>query len=76
MSRTVIETPADVQQWLAHHDIRTVRVEWSDLNGLGRGKLVPADRFTDVCRDGIQFSNAALTFDILSIPAATVACAC
>jgi len=70
-SRTALETPSDAQQWLAQNGIRAVRVEWSDLNGLGRGKLVPAERFVDVCRDGIQFSNAALTFDVLSIPAPT-----
>jgi glutamine synthetase len=63
-------TPRDAEQWLAQHDIRAVRVEWPDLNGIGRGKLIPAERFSQVCRDGVQFSNAALTFDILSVPAA------
>ena len=70
-SRTALETPSDAQQWMAQNGVRAVRVEWSDLNGLGRGKLVPTERFVDVCRDGIQFSNAALTFDVLSIPAPT-----
>jgi glutamine synthetase len=65
----VIETPQDADQWLTQNGIRAVRVEWSDLNGLGRGKLVPPDRFIEACRTGLQFSNAALTFDILSIPA-------
>jgi glutamine synthetase len=69
MTRTLIATPAQAHEWLAQNKIRAVRVEWSDLNGLGRGKVVPAARFPLICREGIQFSNAALTFDIQSIPA-------
>jgi glutamine synthetase len=71
MSRAAITNPTEAQQWMAQNDIRAVRVEWSDLNGLGRGKCVPVERFPEVCRDGIQFSNAALTFDVRSIPAST-----
>lgn len=70
MTSITIVSPGDAPQWLAQNGIRAVRVEWSDLNGLGRGKLVPTERFVQVCREGIQFSNAALTFDILSMPAA------
>jgi glutamine synthetase len=68
----MIATPAsaaEVGGWLEAHGTRTVRVEWTDLSGLGRGKSIPAERFAEVCREGIQFSNAALTFDILSFPA-------
>lgn len=66
---TPLTTARDAEQWLTQQGIRAVRVEWSDLNGLGRGKLVPAERFTQICSEGIQFSNAALTFDLLSVPA-------
>lgn len=69
MSRAGVTNEADAQAWLVKHGIRAVRVEWSDLNGLGRGKCVPVERFPQVCREGVQFSNAALTFDVLSIPA-------
>jgi glutamine synthetase len=69
MTDRQLSTPSDVEKWLAQNGVRSVRVEWCDLNGLGRGKLIPAERFAEVCRDGVQLSNAALTFDILSIPA-------
>jgi len=69
MNHTALTSPAQAQEWLARNNIRAVRVEWSDINGLGRGKLVPTARFPQICREGIQFSNAALTFDIQSIPA-------
>jgi len=62
-------TLSDGLAWIAQNSITAVRMEWSDLNGLGRGKLVPAAKFAQACRDGIQFSTAALSFDILSFPA-------
>lgn len=56
--------------WMAENGITQVRVEWPDINGLGRGKIIPVQNFAAACKNGIQFSNAALSFDILSVPAA------
>lgn len=69
MTMTARSTHDDAAAWIAENKVTAVRVEWADLNGLGRGKLIPAEHFSRACREGIQFSNAALTFDILSVPA-------
>jgi glutamine synthetase len=62
----------DAQQaeaWLKTEGVHSVRLEWPDMNGQARGRVVPADGFAAVCRGGVQFSSVALAFDLWTVPA-------
>ncbi|MGE0153533.1 MAG: glutamine synthetase family protein [Reyranellaceae bacterium] len=63
------KTARDAQAWLEAKSIENVRVEWPDINGLSRGKVVPAIRFAELAVKGIQFTAVATAFDADTVPA-------
>ena len=45
-------------------DVHTVVLGMGDLNGLLRGKRIPADNWTNVCESGMAMSNAIFAIDM------------
>ena len=58
--------PATVSRLLAAAGVRWVRLEFSDLHGIARSKLVPLARFGGVLADGASFFGGALHADACS----------
>jgi glutamine synthetase len=56
------------KEWLVRHEIAWVRVEWPDLNGLARGRVLPVAALLDASR--VFFCDACLSFDLNSVPVA------
>ncbi len=58
-------TKEDVKRLIVEHQIETIRLEYVDLNGVNRGKLLPADMIDVIFDDGIAFAAAvmAICFD-------------
>jgi len=54
--------------WLRAASVDTVRVEWTDLGGLARGKILPLHAFAGAMRDGVQFCGVAMAFALDSTP--------
>lgn len=49
---------------LEQNGIETIRVEWSDLHGLARGKRLSRGRFLEVLEEGMPQSTAPLFMDL------------
>jgi glutamine synthetase len=60
--------PEGAAAWLHAGNCREVRVEWPDINGNARGRLVPASAFTNGF-EGVGLSAVALSFDLWTNPA-------
>lgn len=60
--------PEGLERWLQAGNCREVRVEWPDINGNARGRLVPASAFTEGFA-GVGLSAVALSFDLWTNPA-------
>ncbi len=58
-------TGEDVKQLIKEYGIEMIRLEFTDLNGINRGKLLPADMIDEVLEHGIAFAAAtlAVSFD-------------
>lgn len=58
-------TSDDVKQLVKDYEIEMIRLEFVDLNGVNRGKLLPADMIEEVLDNGIAFAAAimAVSFD-------------
>ncbi len=58
-------TTDDVKALIKEHGIEMIRLEFIDLNGVNRGKLLPADMIDEVFEKGIAFAAAimAIGFD-------------
>lgn len=52
------------QELLTGHNIETIRVEWSDLHGLARGKRLSRSRFEETVEAGMPQSSAPLFMDL------------
>ena len=56
---------AEVMDWLRAKSVSHVRVEWSDINGIARGKRVPLTTFEHVIGGaGLPFAAVLLGVDI------------
>ena len=67
-----VHTIDSARVWLSEHDIAWVRVEWPDLNGFARGRVVPVNAFIDGdTARAIFFCDACLSFDLNSVPVAS-----
>jgi hypothetical protein len=53
---------AEVMDWLRQNAVEKVRLEWTDLHGISRGKRLSLSTFEHGLDDGIPF--AALLFAI------------
>lgn len=58
-------TKEDVNKLIKEYGIEMIRLEFVDLNGVNRGKLLPADMIDEVFENGIAFAAAimAVGFD-------------
>ena len=54
----------EVMEWLRQHDIRKVRVEWTDLHGISRGKRMPPSTFEHALEEGLPFAALLLAIDV------------
>jgi glutamine synthetase len=52
-----------IRSEIEKHDLRTVRIAWSDQHGLVRGKNVMAHDFLLALRNGVDFQTATLFMD-------------
>jgi glutamine synthetase len=55
---------ADVMEWLRANDVEKVRVEYSDLAGIARGKGISREHFPSVMRTGVPFCAAIYAADV------------
>jgi len=63
---------AQVREQLRAADIHTIRIEYPDLHGICRGKIIPAARFEQVLEEGISCSQAVYSIALdSSIPPGT-----
>jgi glutamine synthetase len=49
---------------LADVGVRAVRLQYADLHGVCRGKLIPISAFPDVAEEGMGFVEAIMTMDL------------
>src|SRR5579872_6543676 len=60
----VSEQQEVARRFLIENQIEAVRVEWPDLHGVSRGKLLTPAHFLDAIESGTSFSTAALQMDL------------
>ncbi|WP_045221133.1 glutamine synthetase family protein [Desulfonatronum thioautotrophicum] len=49
---------SEIRQFIKDNDIDSIRVDFSDLHGINRGKIVPAQRFEEIVEEGITCAQA------------------
>lgn len=49
---------SEIRQFIRDNDIDSIRVDFSDLHGINRGKIVPAHRFEEIVEEGITCAQA------------------
>ncbi len=54
-------TKEDVKRMIKENGIELIRLEFIDLNGINRGKLLPAEMLDEVFEKGIAFAAAVMT---------------
>lgn len=57
-------TESDVKKLIKEHGIEMIRLEFADLNGVNRGKLLPAEMIDEVLENGIAFAAAVLAMGL------------
>ena len=50
----------DIQELIKDNDIEMIRLEYTDVLGINRGKLMPAEMIDEVFNKGIGFASASL----------------
>ena len=60
--------PEAVARELAESGVRAVRVLYSDLHGVARGKDIPVRHFAGMCEDGVTFCSAVMGTDLCHTP--------
>jgi glutamine synthetase len=65
---TTAPDPETAVQALEAENVRAVRVLYSDLHGIARGKDVPLGRFGDLAEEGAAFCAAVMTTDLRHTP--------
>jgi glutamine synthetase len=48
----------EIKQFIKENNIDSIRVDFSDLHGVNRGKIVPAHRFEEIIEEGITCAQA------------------
>lgn len=49
---------AEIKAYIEENGIESIRVDFSDLHGVNRGKIVPAHRFEEIVEEGITCAQA------------------
>jgi len=49
---------------LKKRGVRMVRLQYADLHGVARGKVVPLDELANLTKHGIGFAGAVMTMDL------------
>jgi glutamine synthetase len=60
--------PEAVVRDLAHQGVRAVRLLYSDLHGVARGKDIPLGHFAGLCHEGVSFCAAVMGTDLRHTP--------
>ena len=60
--------PAEVVRDLAQQGVRAVRLLYSDLHGVARGKDIPLGHFAGLCHEGVAFCAAVMGTDLRHTP--------
>ena len=61
-------TAAAAATALAEQGVRAVRVLYTDLHGVARGKDIPTPHFADMCEEGLAFCAAVMGTDLRHTP--------
>lgn len=59
-STTQAEAVAEIQRYIEQHDIRRIRVGFSDFNGLMRGKMISVEKFLSALAGGMGFYDGII----------------
>lgn len=59
-------TKDKVKQLIKENNIKMIRLEYADLHGINRGKLLPADMVDVVFEEGIAFAAAVMAMGFLN----------
>jgi glutamine synthetase len=62
------DSPEAVSRRLAKDGVRAVRLLYSDLHGVARGKDIPIRHFADMCEEGAAFCAAVMGTDLAHTP--------
>ncbi len=54
----------EVMDWLREHNVELIRAEYSDFNGIARGKAVAIAQFEHVMQHGLAFAATIFSLDI------------
>jgi glutamine synthetase len=65
---TIAHDPEAAARELAAQGVRAVRVLYTDLHGVARGKDVPLRHFPGMCDDGVNFCAAVMGTDLHHTP--------
>jgi glutamine synthetase len=60
-NKNVQLTKEDVKRLIEEQDIEMIRLEFVDMHGINRGKLLPADMIDEAFENGIAFCAAIMT---------------
>lgn len=60
--------PEAVAAALAEQGVRAVRLLYTDLHGVARGKDIPLRQFAGLCEEGVAFCAAVMTTDLAHTP--------
>jgi glutamine synthetase len=56
----------DVMAWLRSHNVERIRAEYTDFNGIARGKAVSLAQFEHVMQHGLAFAATIFALDIVA----------
>jgi len=56
----------EVMAWLRGHNVERIRAEYSDFNGIARGKAVSIAQFEHVMHHGLAFAATIFSLDIMA----------
>jgi glutamine synthetase len=65
---TTAPDPHTALQALQAENVRAVRVLYTDLHGVARGKDIPLGHFGDLCEEGVTFCAAVMGTDLRHTP--------
>ena len=64
MRRQRLHDPGAAAAALAQQGVRAVRLLYTDLHGVARGKDIPIPHFADMCEEGVAFCAAVMGTDL------------